>query len=291
VTLTPPVYAVDEDSRFIFAPSWFRDDLAEGKSLGTAELDDLSLLQDIARKKDHNLADFAQARRTGSSVGKRKLKQVQQQTEAGLHALIGQWDDAVLTEPQFRKRATKLMRQAWRDVFLAGIRAGGTPSSGLRSKGDPLTLLGPGDDKWLKSAIRHEMGFFNRLLDAIVTGDFVMPIPRRVKMYVTAMESFYDSARVIALPNNTIIYWTGPGVKAGTACPSCLFLFENSPYTTANLPTTPRSGMTMCITACRDWLYIRRVPPKQAKEVLDGAKYTRSGLIAKLRKIKRVGHP
>jgi hypothetical protein len=280
---------VDPDSRFIFAPSWFNDDLAEGKSIGTADLDDLALLQDIARKKDHNLVQFAKERKTGSGVGKRKLKQVQQRTEAGLRKLIDQWDDQELDEKQFRKQATKLMRQAWRDVFLAGVRAGGTKSSGLRGKDDPMALLGPGDDKWLKSAVRHEMGFFNKLLDAIVTNDYVMPIPRRVKMYVKALDSFYDSARIISLPKNVIIHWAGP--RGANMCPSCEFLFDNSPYTAANLPTTPRSGATMCLTNCRDWLYIRRVPPKKAKEVLEGAKYKRSGLIKKLRKIKRVGHP
>ena len=284
------LYTVDPDSRFIFAPSYVQyDALVEGKSLGTADVDDLSLLQDIARKKDHNLANFAKARKTGSSVGKRKLKQVQKRTEDGLRGLIDQWDDSKLTEKAFRKKATKLMRQAWRDVFLAGVRAGGTQSSGLKGKDDPLALLGPGDDKWLKSAVKHEMQFFNKLLDAVVTNDFVMPIPRRVKMYVKAMESFYDSARIISLPNNTVIHWAGP--RGTNMCPSCEFLFDNSPYTTANLPTTPRSGMTLCLTNCRDWLYIRRVPPKKAKEVLDGAKYKRSGLIKKLRKIKRVGHP
>jgi len=281
---------VDAESRFLFASSFvLYDVLVEGKALGTAAADDLQLLRDVVRKKDFNLAQFAQARKTGQSVGKRKFQQVQTATEAGLKTLIDQWDDQEIDEKTFRTQAAILMKKAWRDVFLAGVRAGGTEPSGLKAKDDPLVLLGPGDDKWLQSAIKHEMRFFNKLLDAIVTGDYVMPIPRRVHMYMRALESFFDSARIISLPNNTVIHWVGP--KDGKRCPSCDFLIAHSPYTTANLPTTPRSGSTLCLTNCRDWLYIRRVPPKQAQQVADQAKYTRGGLIKKLRKIKRTGHP
>lgn len=248
---------VDPESGFIFAPSCFGT-LAEGKALGTADLDDLSLLHDIVRKKDTNLEQFAQARKTGSSIGKRKLKQVQQRAEDALLDLLRQWDDQEIAERALRKDATTVMKRAWRDVFLAGVRASGTAPSGLKGQEDPLVLLGPGDDKWLRSAVRHEMGFFNGLLDAIVTSDYVMPLERRIKMYTRALESFYDSARIIGLPNNTIIHWVTRG--DARTCPSCVFLADHSPYTTANLPTTPRSGaqLCLCLTSDRTLVYTRR---------------------------------
>lgn len=283
---------IDAEARFIFAPSWVASPLLlEGKALGTSELADLSLLHDLVRKKDTNLEQFAQARKLGSTVGRRKLRQVQQQTEAALLALLRRWHAKKITERALRRDATKLMKQAWRDVFLAGLRAAGTAPvpTGIRKPGDPLVLLGPGDDKWLQSAMQHEMRFLNRFLDAVASGDWVMPLERRAKMYVHALDAFYDSARLIGLPNNTIIHWVTVG--DGRSCVSCQFLADNSPYTTATLPTAPKSGLTACLTNDRCWLYIRRVPPSQAEKVAQAAKYTRDGFIRKLRKIKRVGHP
>lgn len=284
------------EAPFIFAPSFLLAEqaaaagtLLEGKALGTAELHDLSLLRDLVHAKDTDPAAFARARDVGTRVGWRKYAQVKERTEAGLLDLLRQWEQRDIAEQDFRKRVTRVMKQAWRDVFLAGIRASGTPPSGLRGKGDPLVVLAPRDDNWLRSAVQHEMRFLNKFLDAAVSEDFVMPLDRRARMYVAALDAFYDSARIIGLPNNVSITWVTPGDRV--SCPSCVFLQENSPYTTESLPCTPRSGMTLCLTQCRDWLYIRRVSDSAARRIAEGAKYTRDGFVRKLRKIKRTGHP
>jgi hypothetical protein len=284
------------DPPFIFAPSYLlaeqmaeAGELLEGKALGTAKMQDLSLLRDMVTAKDADPEKFAAARKVGADVGRRKLKQVQARVKKKFVNLIKLWDEGEINEPKFRKEATRVMKTAWRDVFLAGVRAGGTaPPPYKRPKGSPLVTLLPGDDKWLKSAMKHEMQFLNAFLRAIIDDTGVMPYERRVGMYVDALSSFFDSARVISLPNNSVIHWSGPRDKV--TCASCEFLFRNNPYATATLPTTPRAGMTICLTNCRDWLYIRRVDPAQAQTIADESAYTRGGLIKKLRRIKRLGH-
>jgi hypothetical protein len=180
------------------------------------------------------------------------------------------------------------MKTAWRDVYLAGIRAGGFPGQGA-GKGKMLVQLSSemGDEHWLKTAMQHEMRFLNKFLNAIVEDDFVMPLDRRARMYVNALTSFYESARMISLPDTVLIHWSGPDDKV--TCPSCRYLFENSPYTKFNLPTTPRAGMTLCLTNCRDKLVVRRVGADQVQAVLTESKYTRGGHVSNLRKIKRTG--
>jgi hypothetical protein len=114
-----------------------------------------------------------------------------------------------------------------------------------------------------------------------------MPLERRVQMYVDSLSGFYDSARVIGMPENTVVHWVG-NLDANT-CASCKFLIENSPYTKYTLPCAPRSGMSLCLTNCRCRVLLRRVDYNEMMQVEEGQGYTRDGFIAKLRKIKRGG--
>jgi hypothetical protein len=84
------------------------------------------------------------------------------------------------------------------------------------------------------------------------------------------------------------VWWKGPHDKK--TCESCNYLFEHSPYSKWTLPTTPRSGMTLCLTNCRDRLFVRRVPPEVAEEDVKGLLVRRNRHIRDLRKIKKQGH-
>ena len=268
------------DDLFIYLPSM----LVEGKSLGTAKAADLSLGQDILKAKDIDPAAFAKERKKGTTVGKRKLEQVQTRVRTKLLELIGEWDSGELYDTELRKGAAKLMKTAWRDVFLAGLRAGGTKGTGA-GKGKTLVALSPGDDVWLKSAMQHETRFLNKFMTAIVDETYKMPLPRRVEMYVNALSGFYQSARVISLPESTLIRWTGPHDKK--TCASCRWLFDNNPYTKYTLPVTPKSGATICLTNCRDRLTIRRVGLNEARARTKGQ--IRESLARKLQRIKKTG--
>jgi len=286
--------SAEYDDLFIYAPSFVLAEqieasggIVEGKALGTAKEVDLTLMRDLFKSVGRDPELFAEQRKKGKGVGLRKLHKVQDRTHAELLASIRKWNKGKVDEKELRAEARKTMRRAWRDVFLAGLRAGGVPGQGP-GRGKPLVKLSHGDDTWLKSAMAHESRFLTKFLDAIISGDYKMPLPRRADMYVDALKSFYESARIIAFPANVLITWYGPMDKR--KCVSCDYIIENNPYVKHNLPTTPRSGLTICLTNCRDRLLVRRVEPIEAKEALEEAPKARSGYIKDLRKIKRQGH-
>jgi hypothetical protein len=181
---------------------------------------------------------------------------------------------------------TATMKKAWKEVFIAGARASGL--GGGQGAGKPLVQLTTEDEKWVRSAMTHEMQFLNGMLDAIVDESFVMPLPRRIGMYMDALESFYDSARVIGLPATSAIHWIIPK-KDNRVCASCKYLAEHSPYSKRTLPTVPRSGATICLTNCRDRLFVRIVDQAKAQSLHEGSP-TRGTHIKQLRRIKRLGH-
>lgn len=282
-----PIY----DYPFIWLPSAVlgaeadaRGDLFEGKALGTAKEADLVLLTDPTLQAKLEPEEFKRQRKSGVTVGKRKLDRIKNATADDLIDLIGQFRAGDLTPRQFRKEVTNRMKRSWREVFIAGVRAGGQPPTDTPGV---LAKVSPVDEKWLAGAMAHEMRFLNDFVDDVVSGAGKMPYDRRARMYVQALESFYNSARVIALPANVLIYWKGPNDKR--TCPSCSYLFAHNPYTKKSLPTAPRSGLTLCLTNCRDRLLIRRV---SSEEVMDAQKagLARSTHVRNLRRIKRQGH-
>jgi hypothetical protein len=282
------------DDLFVYEPSFLIAEqmeeqglVFEGKAIGTAALADLALKRDQLGMQDADPKAFANERKKGQTVGARKFKVATKRTRAALQRAIGKYQKSELDEKEFRKDVTKTMRMAWRDVFLAGLRAGGAKGEGS-GKNKVMVKLDVGDDKWLKSAVQHEMRFLNGFINAVVNETYVMPLNRRVGMYLSALNSFYESARVIALPANVAIWWKGPDDKV--TCPSCRYMFEHSPYTKLTLPTTPRSGATICLTNCRDHLFIRRVSPEQAESMSFGALTQRQHYVRKLRTIKKQGH-
>lgn len=283
---------VTYDDLFVYAPSYglweasrVAGQLFEGKSLGTAKEHDLVFLQKD-RSMDFLLKpeQYAKERESGRKSGRKKLVDTQAAVEPVLNRIVGWYQSKKIDEAEFRKQMTTTMKKAWKDVFEAGVRASGV----LGKNGDVATNLGPDDEVWIRSAMKHEMQFLNGMLDAIVDETYVMPLPRRIHMYVDALSSFYDSARVIGLPAMSAISWITPK-KDGKVCASCEYLAAHSPYSKKTLPTVPRSGATICLTNCRDRLLVRVIEPAEAVK-LHQSSPTRATHIKKLRKIKQLGH-
>jgi hypothetical protein len=268
----------------IFAPSW----LMEGKSVGTAKHSDLALAKNLI--KGHTAgASFASDIKQGVTVGRKKLAEIEERTLRKLSSLIVTFQAGKLEENKFRERCVEAMKSAWRDTFLAGIRAAGTPGYEV-GKGKLIipTVISSVDEAWLTSAMQHEMRFFNNFLDDTVAGKVGMPVLKRAGMYVDALESFYNSARVIGLPGkNTVLHWSAHDDDA--SCPGCRYLSEHSPYTKYNLPTVPRAGMCACLTNCRCRILVRKVEESEVKRLHESAVFTRDRHVANLRKLKRVG--
>jgi len=292
---------VEYDDLFVYAPSFLSwedavlgGELWEGKALGTAKETDLVLLDlDKTMQSFLDPEGFAKERKSGLTVGKRRLKKVQQRVEPELNKHINGYLGGGIDEKEFRQRMHKTMKVAWKEVFLAGVRSAGiqgTGTGGLPGK-QLVQLTDPNDEKWIKGAMRHETQFLNGMIQAVIDETWVMPLPRRVRMYVDALESFYDSARVIGLPAAVKIHWMIGAKKKDrkTVCHSCRYLAHHSPYSKKTLPTVPRSGLTLCLTNCRDRLLVRMADQETAI-ALHQSSPTRGTHIKKLRKIKQQGH-
>lgn len=262
--------------------AWAEGRIDEGKSIGTYKVQDLKLHNDaITAAMDP--AALNKLRHNGATQGRRALAKIKDRTESALMTAIEAYQTGKIVESEFKQMMQQLMRSGWYDTFKAGVRAGGVPAIAI-GKGRTRAKLKEGDDKWFKSAMTHEMRYLNRLVRDIVGNDYKMPLPRRVKMYMDSLDSFFESSRVIALPDTTLIHWTGPADKV--TCASCRYLFEQSPFTKHNLPTVPRAGLSLCLTSCRDKLLIRVTTPDAVMEAQEGAP-TRDQHVAKLYRIRR----
>ena len=277
---------VQYDDLFIFAPSFTIAEesgwsLDEGKYIGTSKEVDLVFL-DKDKTMDAFLRpeEFATQRKKGVTVGKRSLNRIKKKTYAELLLAVMAHDNGKTWDTDFRKDAEQIMKRAWRDVFVAGVR-----SSGIRGRNPHESIEFSADDEtWLKGAIAHEMRFLNKFVAAVTEQTYRMPLDRRTGMYIDALESFYDSARVMGLPSTASFRWTGK--KDKRVCESCQYLKDHNPYHKKNLPTTPRSGMTVCLTNCRDRLLVRVVGSDETLRILEEGK-TREQHVRKLLEIKR----
>lgn len=276
------------DDLFVYAPSYLlfeRGDLTEGKAVGTAKEADLVLLdKDRTMHAILHPEKFAKERKGGADTGRKKLKAVQEVVEPLLNKFVRYYQRDQIDEAELRKQVIATLKKAWKEVFIAGVRASGVPGQG---SGKALVQLTTEDQKWMKSAMQHEMRFANKMLDAIVNETYKMPLPKRIHMYVRTLESFYDSARVIGLPATVAIHWIVPK-HDGRVCDSCQYLSEQSPYSKRTLPTVPRSGLTQCLSNCRDRLLVR-VVDRDAALALHESRPRRSTHISRLRRIRREG--
>ena len=281
---------MEYDDLFVYAPSFLlyecvvargEVDLWEGKYVGTARENDLALAgRDRAMDQFLFPEEFARERKKGSTVGRRRFKDVKARAFRELLTAVELHDRGATFDTDFREEAHRIMREAWRESFLAGLRASGIEGLGRGRKGIALT---PHDERWLRSAMQHEMRFLNRFVDAITRQDYTMPLRRRTEMYADALESFYDSARVIGMPTNTLVRWTGPRDKS--SCESCKYIRAQNPFHKNRLPATPRSGLTRCLTNCRDRLVLRAVDLQTAiREQV--RRPTREQMIRHLRRLK-----
>lgn len=229
-----------EDDPILFGETF----LDEGKSIGTAHAHDLKLSKNLQAAKELHHKHHAAPVAAGQTVGKRKLADVQDRTETALNSLVKKFDKGKIDASELRKRVQSTMREAWKTVFQAGLRASGVPGGGS-GPGKPLVYLGENDSVWLRSGMAHETRFLNKFLNDVIEGKGTMPYATRIKMYVLTLESFYNSARVIGLPGVSVIHWVGPDDKR--TCEGCNYLFKHSPYSKFNLPTVPKAGATPCL--------------------------------------------
>lgn len=242
-----------------------KHELVEGKGIGDFRYRN----QSVGRSKKNARISSAKSINTT-----RRLENIKRVYRRSLQSLADRVNSGRITEREALQKSRDLIEQAFEQAYLLGVRASGLTS--VNNRGD----LRSRDKQYIERAADDEFGFWSKFIQE----GGMMPMDSRVNMYARGLDSVYSTARVNGLPTNTILIWSGN--NDGRTCESCQFLFENSPYTPNNLPTTPRAGDTLCLSNCRD--YLEAVPATPL--LIEGlnAKSKRA-LRSALQRIKRGG--
>lgn len=168
-----------------------------------------------------------------------------------------------LLKPIFKKYYT--------DAFLLGFESSGVANLVRKPKLD-----------FIDKSLKEELKYLRKFLEDIQQGKGKMAYKRRWEMYVNTLDHVYYAGKVSMIPKTFVIDWVVDW--SAERCEGCRYLYMNSPYTIETLPTTPRAGMTSCLSNCKCKLRVR--PPKSMEEFNLARSKNRHSMLAKLHQIK-----
>ena len=155
----------------------------------------------------------------------------------------------------FEVYTVRRVRRIFRNIYTQAFQLGIAAAQG--KTGDILQPLKPEDKRWLETFLQKEFKLWDKFMDDVKAKRGKLDYQKRKEMYVQALTSVYNSARVVVTPPTTLYYWeTTPSEH----CPHCLYLERMSPFTKDTLPTIPKSGDTKCLSNCNCHLRIEHVP-------------------------------
>lgn len=240
--------------------------VVEAKYLGSLKArDDIRDVQ-INLSRSLGGAVLDRERKIQSTSKIRTFRKLKDNTRKQLMQLIVAHQSGGLKRTPFVKRVKALMRDAYYKSFSLGIQATGIGR--LVNWPNPKAFqLSDADKRWVNSAIQQEGFYLKAFLKAVTAGTGRMPYHMRAKMYVETLDSMYESGRVVGTPDTSLAYWVTTR-KPGRSpiCPSCRQLAAWSPYLRKNVPTTPKAGMTICLTNCRCRLSLMTVTPDRLEQ-------------------------
>lgn len=137
-----------------------------------------------------------------------------------------------ISQDQFNSGAEESIRSSFEGAYRVGRRKD----------------LDAGDKEWLRRATEAEVGYARNFGQDILEGRGTMPYSKRAAMYGATVDSTYWNGWVESAPRGSRFDWV---LGVAEHCDDCRLLAVNSPYSKNNLPTTPRSGSTICKSNCR----------------------------------------
>jgi hypothetical protein len=224
--------------------------LIEGKAIGTA------LMKANVGDRDLRLRGLAAtevqaAIRSASRNSPRSLNRAYAEHREGIRSIVDEFVRGDITKTDARKQSSLMFRKSYERVREIGRRA-----SGLDTLHGESTLYRE-EEKWFRSAVREEIGYFHGLLEDI--GDNRAPrLLDRLEAYTKSLRFMYEAARIQAMPDRALFYWRGPR-KADDpkVCEGCEYMMERSPFPKDSIPSVPRDGSTPCLTNCRHYIFVR----------------------------------
>lgn len=241
------------------------EDLTEGKALHSIKMTDEIRQAVIDSGYNLDSGKFRLYRRNLSTQMKEKFDKLMDDLR---RALVGKTMDflAQRANPRVKKKMSKTrwqttvksaLRKSYREAFSLGLQSSGAPKYRV--------TVADSDLKFVDSAVREEMKYFNRLLTQIDQNKVRGKMMKRLGAYAEALKHVFYAGRVMGTPSGMVIDWIGPFDR--NTCAGCWFLYRHSPYTKDTLPTTPRAGDTPCLNRCRCRLVMRKVSPEQFDKV------------------------
>jgi len=229
------------------------DDLLKGKRLGEAANDiTRDIVLEYATLKG---ASFVSGRSKAQSAARKQLEKLLKTTYSKLIAEIANYKKK--KRGNFQKFSTSFKRTlkgAYYDAYKLGIKSNGADAF-LTAGGSPLIL--PKDKKWIEAAFKQETIYLNKFLSDIRDDVYPKKWPHRTGMYVAAIGSVYYTGRIAGTPPSYAFFWVAK--IDNRICPQCKYMAVHSPYTKANIPITPASGYTRCLSNCRCGVAVRKV--------------------------------
>lgn len=237
------------------------DDLEEAKSIAT--FTDTNKVRQRAIDKGFHFdrGAFMDHRRNVTTVANKKFEALFRSTAETLSRLTGLFHQRKLTFPALSKQAKAVMREAYKQAYLIGLKSGGvghTAHPFVTPAGEPK--LSSHDLTFIDSAYRHEMRYMTTLLNQMREGTQWGDPYKRMGAYAEALKHMYYSGRIMGSPKELVIDWISPLDRR--TCRSCRYLAGQSPFTRDSLPTTPRAGdsVCLCITTPESRVLTRRGP-------------------------------
>jgi hypothetical protein len=261
--------------------------VTEAKAIGTAPMHGQVLLRDLAIRNQGAFDSTLRSRiRMAGTNAVRDLAPVVNEAERGVVALLFEWMAGRLTFTQMRVESAKVWRTAYEQVREIGRKASAIERHGPAVDSKMLHA----EETWFRSAVREELRYWNTFLHEINEGQVSEErLMQRLEAYLKALRFMYEGARVLALPDNVLLYWMGPPRDDTTICEGCVYMMERSPFTKNTVPAVPRDGSTQCLTNCRHRIVVRVAG---LNEVFRRAEQlpARDTMVRELREIKENNH-
>jgi len=227
--------------------------LLEGKAVGDVATDiTRDVVLSYATTKG---ASFHKSKASARSAARKQLERLLRRTYARLTTLVANYKKKENSPfKKFSDEFKSILRDAYYKAYELGLKSTGA-SAFLTAGGSKL--LSTKDRKWVDGAFRQEMGYLNRFLIDIKLNRNPGRWQHRVGMYVASVGSIYYAGRVSATPPNHALFWIAK--IDHRICKHCQYMATHSPYTKYNIPVTPASGYTQCLSNCRCAIAVRPV--------------------------------
>ena len=236
--------------------------LVEGKAVGSVATD---ITRDVVLSYATTTgASFQKGKAKARSASRKQLERLLQGTHIRLVALVSNYKKK--KKAPFKKFSDDfkgILKDAYYKAYELGLKSTGSAAF-LTAGGSKLVT--PRDRQWVESAFRQEMRYLNRFLIDIKLNRTPGRWPHRIGMYVATIGSVYYTGRVNVTPPNHAMFWIAK--IDNRICPHCKYMAASSPFTKFNIPITPASGYTRCLSNCRCSIAVRPVSKEYFEKLL-----------------------